>query len=1034
LSTKDKGEWIPVTSIVDGKNSRLAARDASLLDVSKRIRTASGLGDVGTFGGFSGGSGLPSVLAAGSPLSTFQYTLSRTDRLSMYRHFSKNNAFVGRALELHSELPMSRLTIGPPKGPSPQQNREINRIYESMGERIDILNLLLEFSREYWLCCHPSSRVTVPGGTARRIDSFSPGDEVISAEGNIRKVIRVISSDFNGDLYVIKAKGLSSPMRVTGNHPIKTTKGFIKAEELRAGDIIVNTPFKEEVPNSYNEDKAELLGWFVNVGRLKNPNPNSTYEGGLSLKIPTSDLITSSDVERVVSLLEKEFSVKPEVKNLLNVFEIIVNSGPVYQFFKANVVGGGKYFDPSVLAFPRNIQKSLLAGWLTSAKISSKDGIYLAKGSCKNVRDQIYCIAIRLGISPECFCECEEFLVDEFEVRDMYSDTNLGYFIRMPSPSEVTSIEVTHEIIQITKEPYVGKVWNLEVEEDHTYVLENGGTHNCGDVYIYHEWEDSIKEWGSVYILPVESCHTILHPFNRKKELIFFAKPLTDSTVFRRMNDRDLYMTGDLDLEKLYEELGEDVPEELNEALAYGEAVPLNTDWRKGSFVAHISRNRSPNEEYGSSIVERCLETLLRMENLKNAQFQISSRNMNPKHLIYAEGIGQEQLDDLRNQVDLSMLENSDYPIVTNYPVNWQTIGANDRLLSVGEEYSMLREDLATGLGTTTEMLTGSASYGGQRITLEMMNTQYLTFRELIRKYVEEMLFRPVAFAKGHYFHEEIPMWLKVEPKDIEAGDELLQEDSGELRRKRIQRNLVWNHSSLRFNRLSIRDNAEVYDQLFQLHQKGSLAVRYLLDLHNIDTEENNLALQEDIGTPRDPVFNDLMRQVYTATDIANNLVNDTNIVDKIVEGLGLEVVERPESPVAGSDGGMGGGMGAPMGGGMGGMGGMAGGPMGDLGGPPGDLGGAPGMGITPGEASTGAPVEPAGAAQETPAPTASRSMISPNKGRIRTSTLLPGKVLDKRITSILIDSVKGGEKRYSKAEKRNLIRTAKRKLKKSND
>lgn len=116
-------------------------------------RVAFGGAGVSSMGGagLPSGPGLPSVLATGSPLSVFQYTLSRADRLALYRYFARTDTYVGRAMELHSELPLSRLTIGPPKGPNVRQNREISRIYENMTERLGLLEFLLEVAREYWL-------------------------------------------------------------------------------------------------------------------------------------------------------------------------------------------------------------------------------------------------------------------------------------------------------------------------------------------------------------------------------------------------------------------------------------------------------------------------------------------------------------------------------------------------------------------------------------------------------------------------------------------------------------------------------------------------------------------------------------------------------------------------------------------------------------------------------------------------------------------------------------------------------------------
>lgn len=436
-----------------------------------------------------------------------------------------------------------------------------------------------------------------------------------------------------------------------------------------------------------------------------------------------------------------------------------------------------------------------------------------------------------------------------------------------------------------------------------------------GEVYVWFDWDEEMLEWSDIYIIPTEFCHSILHPFNRRKELIFFARPLVDTTAIRRMTDRDMYLIAEHDVEQLFQQIGEDIPDELKEALQYGEAVRLNTDWKKGSFCAHLQRQPNANEPYGSSIIERCVETLFRLENLKNAQIQISGRNMQPKHLIWAEAIGPDQLQDLRNQVDLSLLEQADFPIVTNYPVTWQTIGANDRLLAVDAEYATLLDSLAVGLGTTRDLLTGQATYGGQRITVELMNTQYLQFRDIIKRFVENFVFRPVAEAKGHYYREEIETWVRVEADDIEVGDEIIQEHDGTLRRKMVQINKIYNHSTVRFNRLSIRDNTEVYDQLFQLYQKGSLASRYLLDLHNIDPDENAVALLEDLGTVKDSSFNDLIRAMYA--ELSPIIVQTTDLSERVIEALNLEKRKVPLPPTGGM------GMGAPLGGGLGmGMGG----------------------------------------------------------------------------------------------------------------
>lgn len=413
-----------------------------------------------------------------------------------------------------------------------------------------------------------------------------------------------------------------------------------------------------------------------------------------------------------------------------------------------------------------------------------------------------------------------------------------------------------------------------------------------GDAFVWCTWDEDIMEFTDLYLLPTEYMHVLLHPYIRRKEIIIFARPIVGTASLRTMTDRDLFfLAGDPDIQPLLDDLDEDVPEELRSLLDYGEGHALNTDPRKGSFCFHYKLNPTSTEAYGSSMIECILESLLRSENLKNANLNITQRNMNPKHLIIAENASQDELDAVRAQVDLSFLEPMDFPIITNFPVTWQIIGPNDRLLNSESEYATIKQQLMAGLGVTEEMLTGAATYGGSRFTMELLNTQYLNDRTRIIEFIEEYLFRPVAEAHGHYYHEKIPCWIKIDPEELRAGDEVIHEHDGTLRRKVYKFEKSYTYSRVRFNRLSVRDNAEVYDQLFQLHQKGSLDLRYLLELHNIDPEENANAMLESVGTIRDPIFNRILEGAYAR--IGDYIYENTDLKDRAVKGLNLDQVSK---------------------------------------------------------------------------------------------------------------------------------------------
>jgi hypothetical protein len=265
-----------------------------------------------------------------------------------------------------------------------------------------------------------------------------------------------------------------------------------------------------------------------------------------------------------------------------------------------------------------------------------------------------------------------------------------------------------------------------------------------------------------------------------------------------------------------------------------------------------MARRKSEYEDLGVSILERCLTPLLMKEHYKYTQLSLASRNMTPRNKVSAQGITPEDLEDLREQIDLSMLD-PDYSIVTNYDWSWEQIGADQRLIDLQREYETIENQLFAGLGVTRELLTGEGQYSGGRITVEIMNTRYMLMREVLKNMIEENIFKPIAEVNGFY--------------DVDKDG---------------YKNYYY--PTMSFNRLTIRDNAEVFDSLFQLYQKGSLPIDTILDLFNIDSNEVHEKLVKDQFTVKDAVYNDMMRSIYG--DVATAVVENSDIVEKMITSL----------------------------------------------------------------------------------------------------------------------------------------------------
>jgi hypothetical protein len=362
------------------------------------------------------------------------------------------------------------------------------------------------------------------------------------------------------------------------------------------------------------------------------------------------------------------------------------------------------------------------------------------------------------------------------------------------------------------------------------------------------------KGWKKLIILPPDQVRVRKLPLTDEVAIEYVPDPQTKEFIVQG----GYYAQTAQGDQKKYS-----MPAELQDKVKQSGVIPLDTDPSSGSHVYHLARRKSQYEPLGVSMIERCINTLVLLDKLRQAQTSIASRHMTPMRIVWAEDLSVDDVDNLREQVDMALVD-PDYSIITNYEVHWEEMGSQGRLLDIEAENEAGLNRLLAGLGMTREILTGEGSYSGSKISLEIMNTQYLLFREIIQDYVENYLFKPVARKKGFIEYDDY-------------GNEVIL------------------YPKLSFTRLAIRDNEQFFDSAFQLYQKGSISIDLILDILNIDPISTKHKIEQDLFTVNDSIFNELMRNIYT--NLSAPLVEQTDMVDKVAKYLNLNKIEQTEAP-----------------------------------------------------------------------------------------------------------------------------------------
>ena len=385
-------------------------------------------------------------------------------------------------------------------------------------------------------------------------------------------------------------------------------------------------------------------------------------------------------------------------------------------------------------------------------------------------------------------------------------------------------------------------------EENEEVWVENAGKEDEEFAY----YQKHYQGWSRIIIFPIDQVKVTTFSYTDKMRVELIPAD-RDRALIEQAKQGD----------PVAEEMVNEIPPEVREHIENGRLIPLGTDPDEGSFVYPLCGRKGAGEEMGQSILDRCLRTLYYREKLRQAQTQIADRAMTPRRIVWAEDISDTDAEDLREQVDLALVD-PDYSIVTNYEVHWEEMSSKDRLLDLSTEYEITDKQLFAGLGVTESLMNGETLYSGDRLKLEVINTRYLFLREVLQEYVEEYLFKPVARRKGFIETDE---W----------GDEVVL------------------YPRLSFTRLPLRDSQDTYDALFNLYQKGSISIDLILEMFNIDPHDTRVKIERDMFTVNDATFNEVIRAIYSG--VAEKIVSGTDVADKIIKYLGLKPVaaEEPE-------------------------------------------------------------------------------------------------------------------------------------------
>lgn len=395
-----------------------------------------------------------------------------------------------------------------------------------------------EQTNEGWAHCGKRDSF-VNSYNGKMIQDIQVGDLIFGHDGKLHKVTETLKTKFEGKL--IKISCGSQHISVTSNHPIlayvsqeneisdyrdvdsigdiatlpvvknevKLIAKWMKASELKKGDYLVapgyifektedfpkfvipNDGQKRNIPNDLfvDDDIAWFFGMYAGDG-------NSSEGHKVRITLSSKEYNKAARCIKALNKLGLKGSII-KVRNK-NAIRVICYSSILAQFMQKEFGKGvDKHLPGWIFTTGLNLRE-VVNGLIESDGHTTSSGRKIFSNTSKVLVNQVHTILISLGECP--------FYSNRIKHKNPRNQMYEVSYSRKPSKklSKWINNHYLKQITSISDEEYSDYVYNLEVDDVHTYIMEGFISHNCMSfLNVDDEWKDPyvdiMNSWGDAH-------------------------------------------------------------------------------------------------------------------------------------------------------------------------------------------------------------------------------------------------------------------------------------------------------------------------------------------------------------------------------------------------------------------------------------------------------------------------------------------------------------------------------------------------------
>jgi len=258
------------------------------------------------------------------------------------------------------------------------------------------------------------------------------------------------------------------------------------------------------------------------------------------------------------------------------------------------------------------------------------------------------------------------------------------------------------------------------------------------------------------------------------------------------------------------------IPELIKEAVKKDKVIVIKND-----NIYHFSRptDSMGDSVWGTPVIANVLKLLMYRNVLRQAQEAIAKEHIVPFRVYYFQ-----QIENYNPNINWDGVAGNfaaelkkaamdpNYKVVSPVPVNVLNIGGHGRSLLLTPEIEQIQAEILAGMNVPREFIFGGISYSGSSISLKILENHFITYRLLLKDFMQNFIIKKLAMARG----------------------EILDDDDEE--------GMV----TVRMADLKMQDDVQQKQLVINLNAAGKLTDEFMWKVIGVDPEKMQLALKKE--------------------------------------------------------------------------------------------------------------------------------------------------------------------------------------------